>query len=204
MRPCMKRPHLYPAQLFALLALSCSGPEVTREVHDREGRVRASVAWSGDHKEGPVKLFDAEGSTILHGHYTRDLRDGTWWGTARDGRPLRLEQYAEGRKHGLQCYWWPQGGLKRAERYAHGEPEGTLIRLRADGRPEQLSEHHHGLQHGRHVRWWYTGDSLASILMGGFHHGESTGRWTEIGADGRLIYAADFERGSLVRMIKPR
>lgn len=192
------------ACLYLAGLLSCTKGPVVRQVRDRHGRLRALVGFKGLCKHGPVLIFNERGDTVLQGRYDLDERHGIWWGGTATGRPLGLERYVQGRKHGLQCHWWPGGGLRRAERYAHGVPEGALLRIRADGRPEQYSEYHRGLQHGRHVRWWYAGDSLSAVLSGGFQRGESSGRWVEVGRNGRLVYAADFDRGRLVRMIKAR
>lgn len=194
-----------PLACFIALGLcACNKGTVVREVHDRDGRLRALVTFTGATKHGPVMILNSRGDTVLQGRYRLDTRDGLWWGGMAGGRPLNLERYADGVKDGLQCHWWPGGGLRRAERYLRSVPEGPLLRLRADGRPEQYSELHHGELHGRHVRWWYEGDTLSAILMGAHHHGASTGRWVEIDRNGRLVYAADFDRGRMVRLIKAR
>lgn len=186
------------------MAIACAPAPSVHHVLDRHGRTRALVSLREGVKHGPLVLFDTTGAPVLNGTYRDDRRDGTWWGLTDRGRPLSMASFVDGRKDGLQCQWWPNGRLRRAESYRMGVPHGLLLRFRRDGRPEQYTELRDGVNHGRHVRWWYDGDVLTSILLAGFDHGANTGRWAEIAPDGRLIWAADFERGRQVREIKAR
>ena len=195
----------WPAAWFLGCTLIACDPDPSiRYAPDRHGRTRALVSMHDDIKHGAVVLYDTAGAPVLNGTYRDDRRDGTWWGLSAQGRPVSLSTYVNGSKDGPQCQWWPNGRLRRAERYRMGVPHGLLLRFKRDGRPEQYTELSEGVNHGRHVRWWYEGDVLTSILLANFDHGANTGRWAEIAPDGRLIWAAEFHQGQLVREIKAR
>ena len=192
------------AWLLGCSLIACTPAPSIHHALDRNGRTRALVSLRDGTKHGAVVLYDTAGAPVLNGSYRDDRRDGTWWGRSALGRPMTMATYADGVKDGLQCQWWPNGRLRHAEHYHMGVQHGLLLRFKRDGRPEQYSEFKEGANHGRHVRWWYEGDVLTGILIANFDHGANTGTWAEIAPGGRLIWAAEFDQGRMMREFKAR
>lgn len=100
-----------------------------------------------------------------------------------DDTSLKMElQYWDGRKHGYEKRWYPEGQLAQSRLYAHGLKIGNHQGWWEDGSKKfQYHFNDHGQYHGGRKEWYRNGQLFLE-----FHyvHGKESGKqkmWTERG-----------------------
>lgn len=185
--------------LFCLpLLLACGSKPELQVVKDRDGHLRAEVTRLNGRKDGPVRIYHADGTLETEGRYARDSRHGPWTTVSHEHDTLSIVIFRYGRKHGVQRYWAPNGQLLREEWFKDGVPHGPLHRFFADGSPRQRATYRKGLLNGEYTEWFKVDSTSVGLIIGRYKDGVREGRWTWFFANGNPKQQGRYEHGKQV------
>nr|WP_299383421.1 hypothetical protein [Allomuricauda sp.] len=132
--------------------------------------------WVVDDTNPELKLING----VLH------YKNTPFWGTlisTYDDGSLKMElQYRDGRKHGFEKRWHPQGQLAQRRQYAHGIKIGNHKGWWEDGSKKfDYQFNDHGAYHGNRKEWYRNGQQLLDF---NYLNGKEAGKqrmWTDNG-----------------------
>jgi len=151
--------------------------EGTAEVAEEALVPLAAVSASapGVERRGALLLRDGAPFTgrlveiSAHGRTETDYVDGRRHGDQRawypDGSPREHRIYRQGRREGLHFGWWPNGARRFAARFLDGLAEGATLRWYASGQLAQESTYEAGQEAGRQRMWTPSGDLRANYVV---------------------------------------
>jgi len=118
----------------------------------------------------------------------------------KDWKPRYFGYYFEGKLHGPETRWYPDGKLKRIFDYNHGEKTRHREWFE-NGLPKLDAMTKDGIAYGRHIKYDETGRER---FVGSFTDNlQWDGRIRDVGEDGTVLWDADFENGRYIRGIYP-
>lgn len=171
----MKSLHLL---LFAVSATLCLAEESKLNVDDPATmkRILAEAIESyklGERDDGGEDLLYASGSQTPYTGWSKLIK--------RNGLVENIEQYKDGKLHGLEVWWFDNGKKYSEINYKDGKKNGLQVRWFENGQKQVESSHKDGELHGLITKWRQDGSMwFSKNYNDGKYHGLST-EWHENG-----------------------
>jgi len=103
---------------------------------------------ANDKKQGPWEEKTQSGSS--RGNYADNLKEGCWTSYSADGKLMRIENFARGRRHGISVEIDPRAGYLTGETYYMNDlPEGTAKKYYYGTNPASTIDYSHGKINGK-------------------------------------------------------
>ncbi len=153
-----------------------------------------SVQTYIDANHSKVVFYEADGTTISsQGSYVGKEKDGKWEYFNKGVLNL-VENYKEGKRHGLQMSYNKDKVAMEEIPYVDGKIHGTAKYYLADGKLYYTVEYVHGLKEGKYVAY----DGTDKVIETGQHKNDKReGDWVSYNENGEVVETLIFSEGVL-------
>jgi len=147
-----------------------------------------------DATHSKVVFFEEDGTTISsQGAYVGKEKDGKWE-YFNKGKLNLVENYKEGKKHGMQKTYNKEGVVMEEIPYVDGKIHGTSKFYLGDGKLYYTVEYVNGLKEGKYVAY----DGTDKIVETGMHKNDKReGDWVSYDENGAVLETLTFSAGVL-------
>ena len=141
-------------------------------------------------RQGWVEVFDRDGEYVRRIPYVNDMVHGTYT-TYHEGNVLRVEEVAEGERHGSNKLYFANDNLRRDVNYQNGQRHGQLREWDPDGNLIHVADYYEGQLHGKRERFFESGELRSTAE---YEHGTTMGEHLDYSAPGKLSSKRIFDQ----------
>lgn len=168
------------------------------------GKVRSTYTYDRDKRNGLYQRFNDSG-LFQEFQYEDDKKNGPskQWGFRDGQRFLQFTtEYRDGKKHGLQRRFRPDGSIDYEWPHIEGKKSGVVRTFKEDGRVSSETEYVADKKEGPYVQYGFTPDGTRYLKSKGQHRAHKKfGEWLEYHPDGQLAVTRTFANGRQTKRI---
>jgi antitoxin component YwqK of YwqJK toxin-antitoxin module len=161
-----------------------------------DGRLRTITQYSDNGKRANTISYFQNGMKMAAGKYLNEKKDSVWQFFNRaDGALLLEENYKNGKRSGVGCTYYPQGGIAGIVHWKDGNKDGVWEEYYSNGSIKMHGTYNMNDKTGPFQGFYESGSLL---VMGQYIEGHQDGVWTFFDEDGTVSRKETWDKGNLV------